>query len=62
MPSLILTLALLGQCPSGVCPPARFPVPQVRATYTATPNYSAVPNSCTAPRRVFGIFRRRQCR
>ena len=57
MLSIALALALLTQCPGGVCPAptARYSVTIVRP---ATPNYSAIPNSCTAPRRFrFRLFK-----
>ena len=58
MPSLILTLALLGQYPGGVCPApqARYQPTTVRPRVV----YQAAPQACTVPRR--GLFRLRKCR
>lgn len=57
MTSLILSLALIGQCPGGVCaaPQTRYSVAIVRPSVV----YQASPQACTAPRRgVFKLFRR----
>jgi hypothetical protein len=56
MPSLILTLAILGQCPGGVCPApqARYQPTIVRPRVV----YQAAPQACTVPRRGFKLFRK----
>lgn len=58
MPSLILSLALLGQCKGVTCDASavRYEAATVRPQVV----YQAAPQACTVPRR--GLFRLRKCR
>ena len=56
MPSLILALALLGQCKGVTCDASavRYEAATVRPQVV----YQATPQACTVPRRGFKLFRK----